>query len=118
MDCWSVCKAGHDPRDVLPRFCRVKLEVAPPPGLQGEMGRFAKAPAACRCVAPPRLLNRLRALRQASRSLGVLISMLREEIGAVLSRKGVNDGMLQVMEHACVCFDWPVLVASAPKEHH
>ena len=74
----SDVREERGPHDIMPRFLRW-TETTVPAALQGE-SRFLRRPAPCRCRVPPRLPNRLKALRQAARSCHACIELLRRNL--------------------------------------
>ena len=110
-------REGRGPRDVLPRYVRW-AETAPPRELQGER-RFCTAPAPCRCQVPPSLPNRLRALRQASRSCSAFLQSLRAALEDFSGARGASDHMLALGRDAALALNWGDLTSKPPtREQH
>ena len=105
-------REGRGPRDVLPRFARW-AENAPPPALAGER-RFTGAPAPCRCKVPTSLPNRLRALRQASRSCAAFLESLRATLEEFTGARGASEHMLALGRDAALALNWEDLVSRPP----
>ena len=105
-------REGRGPRDVLPRFARW-AENAPPPALAGER-RFTGAPAPCRCKVPTSLPNRLRALRQASRSCAAFLESLRAALEEFTGARGTSEHMLALGRDAALALNWEDLVSRPP----
>ena len=100
------------PHDIMPRF-QCWRERTVPAALQGE-SRFKNKPAPCRCVVPPRLPNRLLAMRQATRSCCEGIDSLRHHLGGFRGTRGSNNTMMNLCKEAVHAFDWRVLTAQGP----